>query len=65
MIVSPIVTAILALNVGLQPVPDELRSRVQSIRVRSAQETHGLRIGSTLERGGWRNKQVYGQHIYV
>lgn len=49
------VSAILALKSSLPAVSDELRKRVQSIRVRSAQETHGLRAG--MEGGGWRQKQ--------
>lgn len=52
--ISPTVMAILALKPGLQPCPDELRKRVQSIRVRSAQESHGPR---TSEIGAWRHKQ--------
>jgi hypothetical protein len=52
--ISPMVTAILALRPGLQACPDELRKRVQSIRVRSAQESHGQR-GSN-EVGAWRNR---------
>ena len=50
------VSAILALKSSLPPVSDELRKRVQSIRVRSAQENHGLRAG--MEGGGWRQKQT-------
>lgn len=52
--ISPTVTAILALKSGLPVCPDELRKRVQSIRVRSAQETHGVR--SPTDGGAWRQK---------
>ena len=38
MITPPHVQAVLALKLALRPVPDELRKRVQSIRVRSAQQ---------------------------
>ena len=38
MITPQMVTAVLALKASLRPVPDELRNRVQSIRVRSAQQ---------------------------
>ena len=50
------VLAILALRPSLLPAPDELRKRVQSIRVRSAQETRGLR--SPTDGEGWRQKHV-------
>ena len=52
--ISPTVTAILALRPGLQACPDELRKRVQSIRVRSAQESHGPR--NSTDTGAWRQK---------
>jgi len=52
------VQAILALRPGLRPIPDELCNRVQSIRVRSAQEVAGQRSGgmNKLEGPGWRYK---------
>ena len=52
--ISPVVTAILALKPGLPPCPDELRKSVQSIRVRSAQESHGHSGRNDI--GAWRNK---------
>jgi hypothetical protein len=52
--ISPAVVAILALRQGLQACPDELRKRVQSIRVRSAQESHGPRNSTDV--GAWRQK---------
>lgn len=57
--ISPMVTAILALRPGLQACPDELRKRVQSIRVRSAQESHGPR--TSTETGAWRQKHHSSQ----
>ena len=45
------VLAILALRPSLHPIPDELRKRVQSIRVRSAQETRNSTDGNA-----WRQK---------
>jgi len=52
--ISPTVTAILALRPGLQACPDELRKRVQSIRVRSAHENHGP--SNNMEGGAWRHR---------
>ena len=46
--ISPMVTSILALRSELRPASDELKKRVQSIRVRSAQETQSI--------PGWRQK---------
>ena len=46
---SPMVVAILGLRSNLQPIPDELRRKVQSIRVRSLQETRGT------ESAAWRS----------
>jgi hypothetical protein len=43
------VVAILGLRSNLQPIPDELRRKVQSIRVRSLQETRGT------ESAAWRS----------
>uniref|UniRef100_A0A6C0K578 MIF4G domain-containing protein n=1 Tax=viral metagenome TaxID=1070528 RepID=A0A6C0K578_9ZZZZ len=45
---SPMVTSILALRSELRPASDELKKRVQSIRVRSTQETQSV--------PGWRQK---------
>ena len=53
----PMVLAILSLRPSLRPVPDELRKRVQSIRVRSAQETNSSRMGLTNEGANWRQRQ--------
>ena len=50
---SPMVLAILALKSELPSIPDELRKRVQSIRVRSAQESQG-------SPQGWRQKAAPG-----
>ena len=47
--ISPLVLAILALKSELPSIPDELRKRVQSIRVRSTQESQG-------SPQGWRQK---------
>ena len=44
----PMVMAILGLRSNLQPIPDELRRKVQSIRVRSLQDTRGT------ENAAWR-----------
>ena len=46
--ISPMVTSILAFRSELRPASDELKKRVQSIRVRSAQETQSI--------PGWRQK---------
>lgn len=51
--VPPMVVAILSLRPSLPPVSDELRKRVQSIRVRSPPE---LRLPQQ-DRPGWRHKQ--------
>ena len=57
--IPPMVQAVLALRIGLRPIPDELCNRVQSIRVRSAQELSNSRGGSInkTEGSGWRHKQ--------
>jgi len=56
--VTPMVAAILALNVNLPPVTDELRKRVQSIRVRSLPDSRVSKPGVQIpERNSWRNKQ--------
>ena len=47
----PMVASILALRSSLPPVSDELRKRVQSIRVRSIQES-----GSGADKTSWRNR---------
>ena len=47
-LISPMVTSILAFRSELRPASDELKKRVQSIRVRSAQETQSI--------PGWRQK---------
>jgi hypothetical protein len=52
----PMVTAILALRSQLQPVPDELRRIVQSIRVRSVQDTKGA------ESAAWRTAASPSTH---
>uniref|UniRef100_A0A6C0ANG9 MIF4G domain-containing protein n=1 Tax=viral metagenome TaxID=1070528 RepID=A0A6C0ANG9_9ZZZZ len=58
------VAAIISLRPSLPPVSDELRKRVQSIRVRSIPDTPGSRVNSlqqsqqTQDRGNWRNKQT-------
>jgi hypothetical protein len=56
------VAAIIALRPSLPPVSDELRKRVQSIRVRSIPENSGIRVGNLnqpqQDRGNWRNKQA-------
>jgi hypothetical protein len=57
--VTPMVAAILALHHNLPPVTDELRKRVQSIRVRSLPDARGSKPGiQQPERNSWRNKQV-------
>ena len=55
--VPPMVAAILALKPLLPPVSDELRKRVQSIRVRSVQDVHGPRTSGHPERSNWRHRQ--------
>jgi len=52
--VPPMVTAIMSLRSSLPPVSDELRTRVQSIRVRSLPDA---RVSSQPERSNWRHKQ--------
>jgi hypothetical protein len=54
--ISPLVLAILALKSELPSIPDELRKRVQSIRVRSAQESQG-------PAQGWRQKSTSGSKL--
>lgn len=54
--VPPMVTAIISLRPSLQPISDELRKRVQSIRVRSTPEEHGSRSAQP-DRSNWRHKQ--------
>lgn len=56
--VTPMVAAILALQANLPPVTDELRKRVQSIRVRSLPDVRGSKPGiQQPDRNSWRNKQ--------
>jgi hypothetical protein len=50
----PMVIAVLALRPTLHPVTDELRKRVQSIRVRSLQDTQGRTNNADTS---WRSKQ--------
>jgi len=55
--VTPMVAAILALQPNLPPVTDELRKRVQSIRVRSLVDLRGSKPGiQQSDRNSWRNK---------
>ena len=63
--VPPMVAAIISLRPSLPPVSDELRKRVQSIRVRSVVEanttrssphTHG-QVSSSTSSSAWRHKQ--------
>jgi len=57
--ITPMVAAILALQPNLPPVTDELRKRVQSIRVRSLPEVRGSKPGiQQPDKNSWRNKQV-------
>jgi hypothetical protein len=58
--VPPMVSAILLLRPSLPPVSDELRKRVQSIRVRSVVEAHTTRTSSQNQSSSssWRNKQT-------
>lgn len=68
--ISPLVLAILALKSELPSIPDELRKRVQSIRVRSAQESQGpaqgwrqkVSSGSKLQQGSFTNNGRYTAH---
>ena len=56
--VTPMVAAILALQPNLPPVTDELRKRVQSIRVRSLPDIRTPKPGvQQPDRNSWRNKQ--------
>ena len=55
--VTPMVAAILGLQVNLPPVTDELRKRVQSIRVRSLPDARGSKPGVQPDKNSWRNKQ--------
>jgi hypothetical protein len=60
--VPPMVSAIIALRPLLPPVSDELRKRVQSIRVRSITDNPSSRVASlqqsqNQDRANWRNKQ--------
>ena len=61
--VPPMVAAIISLRPSLPPVSDELRKRVQSIRVRSVVEAHTTRTPSHIQSNGsnttssWRHKQ--------
>lgn len=55
--VPPMVSAIISLQPSLPQVSDELRKRVQSIRVRSTPDEHGLRNSAQSERATWRHKQ--------
>jgi len=52
------VAAIISLRPSLPPISDELRKRVQSIRVRSTPEEHGLRTSVQTDRSNWRHKQA-------
>ena len=60
MSVPPMVAAILSLRPSLPPVSDELRKRVQSIRVRSVVEAHTTRNSSQNQTtaSSWRHKQT-------
>ena len=58
--VPPMVATIIALRSSLPPVSDELRKRVQSIRVRSIPETSG-HASNANDRSNWRNR---GQNSY-
>ena len=54
----PMVASILALRSSLPPVTDELRKRVQSIRVRSLPDIRTPKPGvQQPDRNSWRNKQ--------
>lgn len=53
--VPPMVAAIISLRPSLPPVSDELRKRVQSIRVRSVVEAHTTR--NQAPSSTWRHKQ--------
>ena len=61
--VPPMVAAIISLRPSLPPVSDELRKRVQSIRVRSVVEAHTTRTVSHTQPhasnsgSSWRHKQ--------
>jgi hypothetical protein len=55
--VPPMVTAIISLRSSLPPVSDELRKRVQSIRVRSVPDANGVRPSAQQDRGHWRQRQ--------
>jgi len=57
--VPPMVAAIISLRPSLPPVSDELRKRVQSIRVRSVVEAHTTRTSSQTQSSSsaWRHKQ--------
>ena len=56
--VPPMVAAILSLRPSLPPVSDELRKRVQSIRVRSIVEARPSTHIQTQDRSNWRHKQT-------
>jgi len=58
--ISPTVTAILSLRSSLPPCSDELRKRVQSIRVRSAQDSRETR--GSAEGNAWRHKTYNSSH---
>ena len=68
--ISPLVLAILALKSELPSIPDELRKRVQSIRVRSAQDSQGsaqgwrqkVNPGLKLQQGSFTNTGRYQGH---
>lgn len=61
--VPPMVAAIISLRPSLPPVSDELRKRVQSIRVRSVVEAHTTRSSQhthgqvSTSNSAWRHKQ--------
>jgi hypothetical protein len=52
------VSAIISLRPSLPPISDELRKRVQSIRVRSTPEEHSSRTSVQADRSNWRHKQA-------
>ena len=55
--VPPMVAAIVSLRSSLPPVSDELRKRVQSIRVRSVPEQHASRTSTQQSNSSWRHRQ--------
>ena len=64
--VPPMVSAIIALRPSLPPVSDELRKRVQSIRVRSIPDNSSSRVGiGQQDRGNWRKQALPLQKSHV